>query len=60
MTEQTFTQFMSDIDDLIEADFGLSSSDFADVNFMDMYISELTPKEAYAEWRIANDIPEQM
>lgn len=47
-----FRQFIRDIDAMMIADIGLSTSDVEDYDWAAEYESECSPKESYDEWKL--------
>ena len=49
--EQTFDEWMKEVDEALEAEFGFPSEDLPDLCYMDYYDDELPPSEVVDEMR---------
>jgi len=59
MSEQTFEQWMKEVDAALMEFIGLESDDLADCAYADMYADEMTPAEAMRRVLEQNDFAEE-
>lgn len=52
LNEFGLKDFLSEIDRMMLADFGMTHNDFEDYNWDDEFESEVEPADAYEEWKI--------